>query len=226
MWMQQVLTLVFNLGDTYLTMGCLSVQDLIFLPTLYVLLHMRMSHCMYCQRYVLQAHVVSAVLNLSENCTTKLLKPYLDGIVGKQLILLQNAKKMVQEGALASVADSYKYYDAVMPYLKTIPVNAPDIANRMLRAKSMKCISLVGMADGKDKFKDNAKQVTDFLMSPQGSQLETDDPIISYMLQVDMLDGMTVEKVKDELALDENDIELASRSCALINHVSFIHSGL
>ncbi|KAI3707410.1 hypothetical protein L6452_25908 [Arctium lappa] len=38
--------------------------------------------------------------------------------------------------------------------------------------------------------------------------------------KVDMFDGMTVvrsEKVKDELALDGNDIELASRSCALIN---------
>ena len=56
-----------------------------------------------------------------------------------------------------------KYYDAVMPYLKTILVNASDKANRMLRAKSMECISLVGMAVGKDKFKDDAKQVYLFL---------------------------------------------------------------
>ncbi|KAJ9541237.1 hypothetical protein OSB04_027743 [Centaurea solstitialis] len=138
-----------------------------------------------------QAHAASAVLNFSENCTPELLKPYLDGIVGKLLILLQNAKQMVQEGALtalASVADSsqehfQKYYDAVMPYLKTILVNASDKANRMLRAKSMECISLVGMAVGKDKFKDDAKQVMDVLVSLQGSQLETDDPTISYMLQ-------------------------------------------
>lgn len=52
-----------------------------------------------------------------------------------------------------------KYYDAVMPYLKAILMNATDKSNRMLRAKSMECISLVGMAVGKDKFRDDAKQV-------------------------------------------------------------------
>ncbi|KAJ7955426.1 importin-5 [Quillaja saponaria] len=138
-----------------------------------------------------QAHAASAVLNFSENCTPDILTPYLDGIVSKLLVLLQNGKQMVQEGALtalASVADSsqehfQKYYDAVMPYLKAILVNASDKSNRMLRAKSMECISLVGMAVGKEKFRDDAKQVMEVLMSLQGSQLETDDPTTSYMLQ-------------------------------------------
>jgi len=52
-----------------------------------------------------------------------------------------------------------KYYDAVMPYLKNILIGANDKQNRMLRAKSMECISLVGMAVGKDKFREDAKQV-------------------------------------------------------------------
>ncbi|GAB4835111.1 hypothetical protein Ancab_000019 [Ancistrocladus abbreviatus] len=138
-----------------------------------------------------QAHAASAVLNFSENCTPEILTPYLDGTVSKLLILLQNGKQMVQEGALtalASVADSsqeffQKYYDAVMPYLKAILVNATDKSNRMLRAKAMECISLVGMAVGKEKFRDDAKQVMEVLMSLQGSQMEADDPITSYMLQ-------------------------------------------
>ncbi|MBA0747815.1 hypothetical protein Gogos_004697 [Gossypium gossypioides] len=138
-----------------------------------------------------QAHAASAVLNFSENCTPEILTPYLDGIVSKLLVLLQNGKQMVQEGALtalASVADSsqehfQKYYDAVMPYLKAILVNATDKSNRMLRAKSLECISLVGMAVGKEKFRADAKQVMEVLMSLQGSQMETDDPTTSYMLQ-------------------------------------------
>jgi hypothetical protein len=112
--------------------------------------------------------------------------------VSKLLVLLQNGKQMVQEGALtalASVADSsqehfQKYYDTVMPYLKTILMNATDKSKRMLRAKSMECISLVGMAVGKDRFKEDARQVMEVLMSLQGSQMEADDPITSYMLQV------------------------------------------
>lgn len=52
-----------------------------------------------------------------------------------------------------------------MPYLKAILVNATDKTNRMLRAKSMECISLVGMAVGKDKFKDDAKQVEFLVLS-------------------------------------------------------------
>ncbi|XP_057437723.1 uncharacterized protein LOC130729888 [Lotus japonicus] len=138
-----------------------------------------------------QAHAASAVLNFTENCTPDILTPYLDGIVSKLLVLLQNGKQMVQEGALtalASVADSsqeqfQKYYDAVMPYLKAILMNANDKTNRMLRAKAMECISLVGMAVGKEKFRDDAKQVMDVLMSLQQSQLEADDPTASYMLQ-------------------------------------------
>ncbi|KAG5121793.1 hypothetical protein JHK84_040133 [Glycine max] len=139
----------------------------------------------------LQAHAASAVLNFTENCTPDILTRYLDGIVSKLLVLLQNGKQMVQEGALtalASVADSsevqfQKYYDAVMPYLKAILVNANDKSNRMLRAKAMECISLVGMAVGKEKFRDDAKQVMDVLMSLQQSQLDVDDPTASYMLQ-------------------------------------------
>ena len=90
--------------------------------------------------------------------------------------------------ALASVVDAsqssfWVYYDNVMPYLKAILLNCTDKSNRMLRAKSMECISLVGMAVGKEKFGQDAKEVMDVLMNLQNSPMENDDPMISYMLQ-------------------------------------------
>ncbi|KAL0911444.1 hypothetical protein M5K25_019586 [Dendrobium thyrsiflorum] len=149
--------------------------------------------CKYIEKVMLQkkAHAASIILNFTENCAPGILTHYLDGFVGKLLVLLQNRKQIVQGAALtalASLADSSReqfqdYYDAVMPCFKTILLNATDKSNRMLLAKSMECISLVGMVVGKDKFRDDAKQVMEVLMSLQGSQIEIDDPIASYMLQ-------------------------------------------
>ncbi|PSR95359.1 Importin-5 like [Actinidia chinensis var. chinensis] len=147
-----------------------------------------------------QAHTASAVLNFCENCTPDILTPYLDGIVSKLLVLLQNGKQMVQEGALtalASVADSskehfQKYYDAVIPYLKSILVNATDKSNRMLRAKAMECISLVGMAVGKEKFRDDAKQVQEGALTALASVADSSkehfqkyyDAVIPYLKSI------------------------------------------
>nr|KAJ0218220.1 hypothetical protein LSAT_V11C300137410 [Lactuca sativa] len=63
--------------------------------------------CMFFRHWISKSS--STVLNISEKCISELLQPYLDGIVGKLHVLLQNPKQMVQEGALtalASVADS------------------------------------------------------------------------------------------------------------------------
>ncbi|KAG8062221.1 hypothetical protein GUJ93_ZPchr0003g18203 [Zizania palustris] len=129
-----------------------------------------------------RGHAASAILNFSENCRPDILTPYLDGIVGKLLLLLQTGNQMVARKCFNCFSISCRFFP-VLPYLKAILMNATDKSNRMLRAKSMECISLVGMAVGKQKFKDDAKQVMEVLMTLQGSQMEADDPITSYMLQ-------------------------------------------
>ena len=52
-----------------------------------------------------------------------------------------------------------KCYNNVMPNLKAILAKATENSNQMLCAKLMECINLVGMAVGKDTFRDDAKEV-------------------------------------------------------------------
>ncbi|CAI7842805.1 unnamed protein product [Closterium sp. NIES-53] len=106
-------------------------------------------------------------------------------------VCVQFGKRMVQEGsltAIAAIADCSqehfsKYYDGVMPYLKTVLTQAGDKEQRMLRAKAMEAISLVGMAVGKDKFRADAKEVMQVLVSLQSAPMDDDDLTMSYMLQ-------------------------------------------
>ncbi|KAK3251341.1 Importin-5 [Cymbomonas tetramitiformis] len=138
-----------------------------------------------------QAHGSAAVVNFSESCPKEMMMLYCDALITKLIELLQSGKKLVMEGALtalASVADCaqsefIKYYDTVMPYLKNILMTATEKQHRMLRAKSMECISLVGMAVGKDRFYNDAVEVMDLLMRLQQTEMEDDDPTVSYMLQ-------------------------------------------
>ncbi|PHU03701.1 hypothetical protein BC332_28952 [Capsicum chinense] len=59
---------------------------------------------------------------------------------------------------------------------------ANDEPNRIFRTKTVEGISLAAMAIGNDKFREDAKQVMEVLLSIQGSQMETDDPTASYLL--------------------------------------------
>lgn len=58
----------------------------------------------------------------------------------------------------------------VMPLLRQILVHASDKEHQLLRAKALECISLVGMAIGKDRFREDAHQVLQFMQTLQVSQ--------------------------------------------------------
>ena len=60
----------------------------------------------------------------------------------------------------------------MLPYLKQILINAEGKDYRMLRAKAVECISLVGMAVGKERFAADAKEVMDMLMQLQAGGFE------------------------------------------------------
>ncbi|XP_069061286.1 importin-5 [Pleurodeles waltl] len=147
-----------------------------------------------------QAHAAAALINFTEDCPKTLLVPYLDNLVNhlhsimvvKLQELIQKGTKLVLEQvvtSIASVADTAEekfvpYYDLFMPSLKHIVENAVQKELRLLRGKTIECISLIGLAVGKEKFMQDASDVMQLLLKTQTdfSDLEDDDPQISYMI--------------------------------------------
>ncbi|XP_043927244.1 importin-5 [Protopterus annectens] len=147
-----------------------------------------------------QAHAAAALINFTEDCPKSQLVPYLDNLV-KHLhaIMVVKLQELIQKGtklvleqvvtSIASVADTAEekfvpYYDLFMPSLKHIVENAVQKELRLLRGKTIECISLIGLAVGKDKFMQDASDVMQLLLKTQTdfSDLEDDDPQISYMI--------------------------------------------
>jgi len=147
-----------------------------------------------------QAHAGAALVNFSEDCPKNILGLYLDPIICKleQVLqakfreLLEKGSKLVLEQVvttLASVADTAEekfeqYYERFMPCLKYIVQNATDKELRMLRGKTIECISLIGLAVGRDKFMTDCSEVMQLLLHTQTElqDLAEDDPQISYMI--------------------------------------------
>ena len=138
-----------------------------------------------------QSHAAAAVINFCEHAEAETMEPYLDTLLNKLFNLLKHDRKIVLEQAItavASVADSAevnfgKYYDMFMPFLKDVLQKAQGKEYRMMRGKAMECISLIGLAVGKEKFGPDAVQIMEVLMAAQQAEMEPDDPQISYMLQ-------------------------------------------
>ncbi|CAL1533984.1 unnamed protein product [Lymnaea stagnalis] len=147
-----------------------------------------------------QAHGAAALVNFSEECPKHILVQYLDLIILKlEQVLTQKFSEHLQKGnklvleqvitTLASVADTaqdkfLQYYDRFMPCLKFIMQQVQSKEHRLLRGKTIECISLIGLAVGKEKFMQDCNEVMQLLLKTQTDEddLADDDPQITYMI--------------------------------------------
>ena len=134
------------------------------------------------------------MVNFSEDCPKNILAQYLDSIIAKlEAILTSKFKELVEKGnklvleqvvtTIASVADTAEekfvnYYDRFVPCLKYIIQNATTTELRLLRGKTIECISLIGLAVGTEKFSADANEVMEMLLKTQtgDTELSDDDP--------------------------------------------------
>lgn len=147
-----------------------------------------------------QAHAGAALVNFSEDCPKNILTKYLDNIMNKLGSLLSTkfnemmnstgTKGVLEQivTTIASVADTCEkefavYYDSLMPCLKYIITNATTEELRMLRGKTIECVSLIGLAVGQEKFMADANAIMTLLLETQTvGDLPDDDPQTSYLI--------------------------------------------
>ncbi|GAB0179247.1 importin-5 [Grus japonensis] len=168
-----------------------------------------------------QAHAAAALINFTEDCPKSLLIPYLDNLVKhlhstmviKLQELIQKGTKLVLEQvvtSIASVADTAEekfvpYYDLFMPSLKHIVENAVQKELRLLRGKTIECISLIGLAVGKEKIsymisawarmcKILGKEFQQYLPVVMGPLMKT----ASIKPEVALLDTQDMENMSDD----------------------------
>lgn len=110
----------------------------------------------------------AALVNFCEDCPKRTLLFYMDQMMVKLESILQARIADLMEGGgrrlvleqmvttIASVADTcegnfVKFYDHLMPCLKQIIRSALAPELKLLRGKTIECVSLIGLAVGPDK---------------------------------------------------------------------------
>ncbi|ESO05871.1 hypothetical protein HELRODRAFT_188208 [Helobdella robusta] len=147
-----------------------------------------------------QAHSGAALVNFSEDCPKHILTIFLEPIMNQlECVLTTKFNELVEKGnklvleqvvtTLASVADTAQekfevYYPKFMPCLKYIFQNATSQELRNLRGKTIECISLIGLAVGKEKFMQDCSEMMELLLKTHvdWQDLPDDDPQISYLI--------------------------------------------
>merc|ERR1719394_1505320 len=130
---------------------------------------------------------MSAFVSFGEELENALMNQYARDFMQKLVGRLQSSKhRMVQEECVTSIAviagviekDFSQYYDGIMPLLKTLVLNATGEKENRLRGKAFECMSLLGIAVGKEKFLPDAREaVAEMFKMPA----ESDDLYKDYI---------------------------------------------
>jgi AcrR family transcriptional regulator len=134
---------------------------------------------------------MSAFVSFGEELDTALMLSYAPQFMEKLVAKLRNSNhRMVKEESITSIAviagvieqDFSNYYDAIMPLLKELVLKATGEKENRLRGKAFECMSLLGIAVGKEKFAADAKEAVEAMIQTQ-NQNQADDLQREYIKQ-------------------------------------------
>jgi hypothetical protein len=129
------------------------------------------------------SHACAAFVNFAEECDVDVLLPHMDVLMEKLFRrLAANNVRQVRENAITAIAviagvterSFVKFYPHVMPLLKDVVVRAVTKEERTLRGKAFECLSLLGMAVGKETFLPDAVEAMNAIVTLQ-QQNQLDD---------------------------------------------------
>merc|ERR1719252_364570 len=110
---------------------------------------------------------MSAFVSFGEELDNTIMISYSPSLMEKLGNRLNTSRhRGVREEAITSIAviagvlqkEFTQYYDQVMPMLKHFVLNATGEKENRLRGKAFECMSLLGIAVGKEKFKADAQE--------------------------------------------------------------------
>lgn len=113
------------------------------------------------------AMAMSSFVSFGEELDNALMQQYAPGFMQKLVGRLQTSThRMVQEESITSIAviagvieqDFCTYYDGMMPLLKKLVMHSNGDKQGRLRGKAFECMSLLGVAVGKEKFLPDARE--------------------------------------------------------------------
>ncbi len=143
---------------------------------------------------LVQEGALTALASVAD-CSNQLFIKYYDTVMPLLLTILVNANDKVRQlYCLSKLAQLYACpISSVSMFLfdHCILVVVLMQAHWLLRGKALECISLVGMAVGRDRFRADAQRVLQWLQALQATELEADDPTLGYMQQVGTGQGRT-----------------------------------
>uniref|UniRef100_K3WXC2 Importin N-terminal domain-containing protein n=1 Tax=Globisporangium ultimum (strain ATCC 200006 / CBS 805.95 / DAOM BR144) TaxID=431595 RepID=K3WXC2_GLOUD len=149
----------------------------------------------------LQAHAATALRQFIDMCQPHVLEPYLEKLLTQLFAILQapNHLRVVQEQSITAISSIatvagpafIKYYGAVMPSLQQILLSCLHESTTTgspgsftLGGITLECISLIGLAVGKDTFRRESVEIMKIMAEMQNTpKIVGNEWIRTYLLQ-------------------------------------------
>eukprot|EP01066_Platyproteum_vivax_P019442 Platyproteum_vivax@DN7658_c0_g1_i8.p1 len=135
-------------------------------------------------------HAFASFVNFAEELQPEQLQPVMEGVMEKCYANINHTWRPLREYCVTTMAviagvvgtSFTPYYAHVMPLMKKLVQASTSEDDKRLRGKGLECMSLLGVAVGKDVFLPDAKECMEAMLTIMHSgEVKDDDPLQEYL---------------------------------------------